>query len=221
MRLIDEWKAQSSEGLLGFMEELSGRDDVYSVKCKGFTACLTDQDIYYYGKADEVVLVLVDTYNGPGETLDELPDENDLIWGKIPPLWYGEEAHRISPVYLMMEAVYLFQKGCKDGHLEIPGMHIVMLTGHRLIDYEKFVPVWEQLHTTVFHQVLDIEAILQVPVNKRDDMPEAGYFQNYIRKRDEGKVCSFLAEDKAEIEARKNFGGYSFISSELLKFSIK
>ncbi len=221
MRLIDEWKAQSNESLLGFMEELEGRKDVFSAKCMGFTACLADQCVYYYGKAGEVVLVLADNYKSHNGFLDELPDENDLIWGKIPPLWYSDEAHRISPVYLMTEAMYLFQKSCKDNNMEVPSMHVVMLTGNDLIDYEKFVPVWEQIHTTVFHQVRDMEPIMQVAVNNRRDMSEADYYQTYIRMRDEGKVCSFLAEDKAEIEARKKFGGYSFISSELLRISIK
>ena len=100
MVLIDEFRKQTRETILNYMDRLGVNHAVYSTHLKGFEPDLQEKNIIIYIHAKSVVVVCFDLCGNREEIADE-GDSNDLDM----PEYYSYKGSRTSPVCQLSDAM--------------------------------------------------------------------------------------------------------------------
>ena len=100
MVLIDEFRKQTRETILNYMDRLGVNHAVYSTHLKGFEPDLQEKNIIIYIHVKSVVVVCFDLCGNREEIADE-GDSNDLDM----PEYYSYKGSRTSPVCQLSDAM--------------------------------------------------------------------------------------------------------------------
>lgn len=100
MAIIDEFRKQTKETVLEYMDKLGINRVVYSSLVKGFGPYLEERNLLFYIHGTNMVVVCFDLC-GKNE---ELADEGDPIFLDDPE-YYSQKGSRVSPVFQLSEAL--------------------------------------------------------------------------------------------------------------------
>lgn len=100
MAIIDEFRKQTKETVLEYMDKLGINRVVYSSLVKGFEPYLEECNLLFYIHGTNMVVVCFDLC-GKNE---ELVDEGDPIFLEDPE-YYSQKGSRVSPVFQLSEAL--------------------------------------------------------------------------------------------------------------------
>jgi len=100
MALIDDFRKQTKETVLEYMDKLGLNRVVYSSLVKGFEPYLEESNLLFYIHGTNMVVVCFDLC-GKNE---ELADEGDPIFLDDPE-YYSQKGSRVSPVFQLSEAL--------------------------------------------------------------------------------------------------------------------
>ncbi len=100
MAIIDEFRKQTKETVLEYMDKLALNRVVYSSLVKGFEPYLEECNLLFYIHGTNMVVVCFDLC-GKNE---ELADEGDPIFLDDPE-YYSQKGSRVSPVFQLSEAL--------------------------------------------------------------------------------------------------------------------
>ena len=100
MAIIDEFRKQTKETVLEYMDKLALNRVVYSSLVKGFEPYLEERNLLFYIHGTNMVVVCFDLC-GKNE---ELADEGDPIFLDDPE-YYSQKGSRVSPVFQLSEAL--------------------------------------------------------------------------------------------------------------------
>ena len=100
MALIDDFRKQTKETILDYMDRLGVNHAVYSTHLKGYEPDLLEKNIFIYIHAKSMVVVCFDLCG----SRDEIADEQDPYDLNIPE-YYSYNKSRTSPVWQLSEAM--------------------------------------------------------------------------------------------------------------------
>ena len=100
MALIDDFRKQTRETILDYMDRLGVNHAVYSTHLKGFEPDLREKNIFIYIHAQNMVVVCFDLCGNR----EEIADEQDPYDLNIPE-YYSYNKSRTSPVWQLSEAM--------------------------------------------------------------------------------------------------------------------
>ena len=100
MAIIDNFRKQTKETVLEYMDKLALNRVVYSSLVKGFEPYLEERNLLFYIHGTNMVVVCFDLC-GKNE---ELADEGDPIF-LDDPKYYSQKGSRVSPVFQLSEAL--------------------------------------------------------------------------------------------------------------------
>lgn len=99
-RLISEFKEQTKNTILEYLNRLAVNNIVYSTHLKGYEPDLKERNVFIYIQATNIVVVCFDLC---GAT-EEIADEGDPF-DVDPPQYFSQKGCRISPVWQLIEAM--------------------------------------------------------------------------------------------------------------------
>ena len=100
MAIIDEFRKQTKETVLEYMDKLALNRVVYSSLVKGFEPYLEERNLLFYIHGTDMVVVCFDLC-GKNE---ELADEGDPVFLDDPE-YYSQKGSRVSPVFQLSKAL--------------------------------------------------------------------------------------------------------------------
>jgi len=100
MALIDDFRKQTRETILDYMDRLGVNHTVYSTHLKGYEPDLEDKNVFIYIHAKSMVVVCFDLCGNR----EEIADEGDPYDVDMPE-YYSYKGSRTSPVWQLSEAM--------------------------------------------------------------------------------------------------------------------
>ena len=143
MALIDDFRKQTKETVLEYMDKLGLNRVVYSSLVKGFEPYLEESNLLFYIHGTNMVVVCFDLC-GKNE---ELADEGDPIFLDDPE-YYSQKGSRVSPVFQLSEAM----KEMDDRMVNIfPPMNIygVLLSESTFLNAKDMKGKWDTMRVHV------------------------------------------------------------------------
>lgn len=143
LALIDDFRKQTKETVLEYMDKLGLNRVVYSSLVKGFEPYLEESNLLFYIHGTNMVVVCFDLC-GKNE---ELADEGDPIFLDDPE-YYSQKGSRVSPVFQLSEAM----KEMDDRMVNIfPPMNIygVLLSESTFLNAKDMKGKWDTMRVHV------------------------------------------------------------------------
>ena len=148
MELMNQFKAQTSSSIGGFLRQLSERKDVDIQKCSFVQELHGMTGVYIIASNHEAMVLAVDVLrNEKSELVDERPFMGDE------PHWFSVSNHRVSPIYLVRQIMSLLSicyKKAGQRNVEVGGAY---LCSSALADPVKFLTFFEQLNICVLDEL--------------------------------------------------------------------
>lgn len=143
MALIDDFRKQTKETVLAFLDRLGVNHAVYSTHLKGYEPYLKEKNIFIYIHATSMVIVCLDLCG----SREEIADEGDRV-DVDPPYYYSQNGSRISPVWQLTEAMERVEG---ETLFVFPPMDIygVLLTESSILDAQDMKSLWESKNVKV------------------------------------------------------------------------
>lgn len=143
MALIDDFRKQTKETILDYLDRLGVNHAVYSTHLKGYEPYLKEKNIFIYIHATSMVVVCLDLCGSREEIADE-GDRDDVD----PPYYYSQNGSRISPVWQLTEAMERVEG---ETLFVFPPMDIygVLLTESSILDAQDMKSLWESKNVKV------------------------------------------------------------------------
>ena len=142
-RLIEDFSRQTKETILDHMDKLALNQVVYSSLIKGYEPFLKEKNIIIYIHATNMVVVCFDFCG----QIEEIADEGDPL-DVDPPLYYSQKGTRISPVWLLSEAIE--QMSNHILHFDPPmDIYGVLLSESTFLNAEDMKEQWDLKHINV------------------------------------------------------------------------
>lgn len=161
-RLIVGFKRQNRLTILSHLNSMAENPVVYSNHLKGIGTHLKNNDIYIY--IDHWCMVVVCLDNVAHK--DELADENEFK-GKSP-LYFTENDHRTSPVWLLSGSLKQIQKKLVESNINLY-IRGVLLSKSNFINADDMKETWEDMCITVIDNMEDFSSET-ICVNKDDEL---------------------------------------------------
>ena len=143
MALIDDFRKQTKETILDYLDRLGVNHAVFSTHLKGYEPYLKEKNIFIYIHATSMVIVCLDLCG----SREEIADEGDRV-DVDPPYYYSQNGSRISPVWQLTEAMERVEG---ETLFVFPPMDIygVLLTESSILDAQDMKSLWESKNVKV------------------------------------------------------------------------
>ena len=144
MALIDDFRKQTRETILYYMDRLGVNQAVYSTHLKGYEPDLQEKNIFIYIHAKSMVVVCFDLCGNREEIADE-QDSYDLNM----PEYYSYNKSRTSPVWQLSEAMKEMDHRAINIFPPVD-IHGVLLTESNILNAKDMKDKWNAMNITVF-----------------------------------------------------------------------
>ena len=147
MALIDDFRKQTKETILDYMDGLGVNHTVYSTHLKGYEPYLKETNVFVYIHATNMVIVCLDLCGSKEEIADE-GDHDDID----PPSYYSHNGSRISPVWRLSDAMERMEG---EAMFTFPPMDIfgVLLTESSILNARDMKDIWNTKNIKVIDSV--------------------------------------------------------------------
>ena len=144
MALIDEFRKQTKETILDYLDRLGVNHVVFSTHLKGYEPYLKEKNIFIYIHATSMVIVCLDLCG----SREEIANEGDRV-DVDPPYYYSQNGSRISPVWQLTDAMERMEG---ETLFVFPPMEIygVLLTESHILNAQDMESLWESKQVKVF-----------------------------------------------------------------------
>lgn len=149
-RLIDEFKKQTKNTILDYMDRLAVNSVVYSTHVKGYEPYLKDKNIVIYLHDTSMVVVCFDLCG----KIEEIADEGDR-YDIDAPEYYSPRGSRTSPVWQLSETI----KQMEDSTIYLfPPIDIygVLLSESNILNARDMRDQWEAMNIHVIDHLTDL-----------------------------------------------------------------
>jgi hypothetical protein len=149
-RLIDEFKKQTKNTILDYMDRLAVNSVVYSTHVKGYEPYLKDKNIVIYLHDTSMVVVCFDLCG----KIEEIADEGDR-YDVDAPEYYSPRESRTSPVWQLSETI----KQMEDSTIYLfPPIDIygVLLSESNILNAREMRDQWEAMNIHVIDNFTDL-----------------------------------------------------------------
>ena len=143
MALIDDFRKQTRETILDYMNSLGVNHAVYSTHLKGYEPDLKDKNVFLYIHAKSLVVVCLDLCGNR----EEMADEGDPYDVDMPE-YYSYKGSRTSPVCLLSDAMKEMDRRAINIFPPI-NIHGVLLTESNIINASDMKNTWDAMNITV------------------------------------------------------------------------
>ena len=169
--MIKDFIRQTNASIVNFMLNMNKRKRTYAAHVKGLEPFGEDTHLYLYATKHELVVVCLDD---TGRQLDELADEETFCDEQ--PLYFTADGNRVSPVYYLKAVMrQLYSRLTADFGRQRPQIWGILLTSSRLINRPDMIHTWYGMRISVFDQQSDLQRLLHLPLNDRDQLAGAPY----------------------------------------------
>lgn len=143
MALIDDFRKQTKETILDYLDRLGVNHVVFSTHLKGYEPYLKEKNIFIYIHATSMVIVCLDLCG----SREEIANEGDRV-DVDPPCYYSQNGSRISPVWQLTDAMERVEG---ETLFVFPPMDIygVLLTESSILDAQDMKSLWESKNVKV------------------------------------------------------------------------
>ena len=160
MNMIDFSREQTNATIINCLNHLSQDEKCYSTKLEETCQLLKDKKVYVFAQESEIALVCFD--HNPVER--ELADE-DSFCGE-PPSYFGEDGHRVSPVWQLGKTMELFRNRLEKQNIAC-NVWGVLLSDSYFFNAEDMVDVWNDMQIMVFDRLPNL-ARRRLKVNRKE-----------------------------------------------------
>ena len=143
MALIDDFRKQTRETILDYMDRLGVNQIVYSTHLKGYEPDLADKNVFLYIHAKSMVVVCFDLCGNR----EEIADEQDPYDLKIPE-YYSYNKSRTSPVWQLSEAMKEMDHRAINIFPPVD-IHGVLLSESNILNFKDMKDKWDAMNITV------------------------------------------------------------------------
>ena len=149
-RLIDDFKKQTKDTILDYMDRLSVNNTVYSTYLKGYEPYLKERNLIIYLHDTSMVVVCFDLCGHIEEIADE---EDDYDIGA--PEYYSQRGGRKSPVWQLSEAMKDMVKRTTNYFppIEIWG---VLLSESKILNVSDMKYQWDEMNIHVIDNLMGL-----------------------------------------------------------------
>lgn len=144
MALIEDFRKQSRETILDYLDRLGVNRAVFSTHLKGYEPYLKEKNIFIYIHDVSMVVVCFDLSG----TKEEIADEGE--WDDVnPPCYFTDTSSRISPVWRLCDAMERMEL---ETMFTFPPMEIygVLLMESTILNAQDMENLWESKNIKVF-----------------------------------------------------------------------
>ena len=194
MALIDDFRKQTKETVMEYMDKLALNRVVYSSRVKGIEPYLKDRNIFFYIHGTNMVVVRFDLCGKK----EEMADEGDILDIEDPE-YFSKRGTRTSPVFLLSEAL----KELKDRMADIfPPMNIygVLISESTIINAKDMRKKWNTMRVHVIDGMKGLrhrEIATNRRFNKQAKEVLEAIYGNDFRPFDNGVVNDELEEQNS------------------------
>ena len=149
-RLIDEFKKQTKNTILEYMDRLAVTSAVYSTYLKGYAPYLKDKNMIIYLYDNSMVVVCFDLCG----KIEEIADEEDSYDADAPE-YYSHKGSRTSPVWQLSETIKLMEESTINFFppVEIYG---VLLSESNILNASDMKDEWESMNIHVVDNLTNL-----------------------------------------------------------------
>jgi len=150
VRLIDEFKKQTKNTILEYMDRLAVNSAVYSTYLKGYAPYLKDKNMIIYLYDNSMVVVCFDLCG----KIEEIADEEDSYDADAPE-YYSHKGSRSSPVWQLSETIKLMEESTINFFppVEIYG---VLLSESNILNASDMKDEWESMNIHVVDNLTNL-----------------------------------------------------------------
>lgn len=142
--MIDDFRKQTRETILDYMDRLGVNHAVYSTHLKGYEPDLLEKNIFIYIHAKSMVVVCFDLCGNR----EEIADEGDPYDVDMPE-YYSYNKSRTSPVWQLSEAMKEMDHRAINIFPPVD-IHGVLLTESNILNAKDMKDKWNAMNITVF-----------------------------------------------------------------------
>ena len=143
MALIDDFRKQTRETILDYMDRLGVNQIVYSTHLKGYEPDLADKNVFLYIHAKSMVVVCFDLCGNR----EEIADEGDPYDVDMPE-YYSYKGSRTSPVCQLSDAMKEMDRRAINIFPPIE-IHGVLLSESNILNVRDMKDKWSAMNITV------------------------------------------------------------------------
>ena len=150
MALIDDFRKQTKETILNYMDRLGVNHAVYSTHLKGYEPYLKDKNLVIYLHDISMVVVCFDLCG----RIEEIADEGDR-YDVDAPEYYSHKGSRTSPVWQLSETI----KRMEDLTINFfPPIYIygVLLSESNILNARDMKDKWESMNIHVIDNLMNL-----------------------------------------------------------------
>ena len=173
--MIFDFIRQTNASIVDFLVRMYKRTRTYSAHAVGIDPFDAGTHLYFFATKREMVVVLIDCLDKP---CDELACEERV--NDQPPQYFTADSSRRSPVFLLkllMEEISIdltFRFG-----KEKPRLHGIVVSNSHFINRGDMFGTWGDMGVSVFDRQEDINHLLYLHTNGKEQLPGADYVQPY------------------------------------------
>ena len=142
--MIDDFRKQTNETILEYLDRLGVNHTVYSTHLKGYEPYLAERNVFIYIHATNMVVVCFDLCGNKEEIADE-----ETSYDLNTPEYYSYNGSRTSPVWQLSEAM----KEMANRTIQVfppIDIHGVLLSESNILNAKDMKGKWSAMNITVF-----------------------------------------------------------------------
>ena len=202
MALIDDFRKQTRETILDYMDRLGVNQIVYSTHLKGYEPDLADKNVFLYIHAKSMVVVCLDLSGNR----EEIADEQDPYDLNIPE-YYSYNKSRTSPVWQLSEAMKEMDHRAINifPPVDIQG---ILLSESNILNAKDMKGKWSAMNITVIDGLKGLRH-REISTNKsyseearailRAILDDDAYIRNFELKAPDFSILPFEETDSSDI----------------------
>ena len=149
-RFIDEFKKQTKNTILEYMDRLAVNNTVYSTHLKGYEPYLKDKNIVIYLHDISMVVVCFDLCG----RIEEIADEGDR-YDVDAPEYYSHKGSRTSPVWQLSETIKLIEDSTINFFPPVD-IYGILLSESNILNARDMKDKWESMNIHVIDNLMDL-----------------------------------------------------------------
>ena len=191
-RLIDQFKKQTKNTILDYMDRLAVNHTVFSTHLKGYEPHLKEKNIFIYIHASSMVVVCFDLCG----QVEEVADEGDR-YDVDAPEYYSLRGSRKSPVWQLSEAINEMKNRLYN---IFPPMEIygVLLSESKIHNAKDMKEIWELMNINVIDDLNNLRH-REIATHDNNDANAKTIIQTIFDEEDEfDKLLKMYVFDNSE-----------------------
>ena len=214
MTLIDDFRKQTQETILDFLDRLGVNHAVYSTHLKGYEPFLKEKNVFIYIHATSMVVVCLDLCGNKGE----IAEEEDSYEVNLQDNFFYKGS-RTSPVWQLSEAM---KEMTNHTLIMFPPIDIysVLLSESSILNFSDIKDLWESKNIKVIDNMKNLRH-RQIATNEINNPTAREIMDAILREQPENKkedstddefeqlLLQFLEKDypMSEVEGKKDDDG--------------